>query len=431
MKALTVEQVKGQRRAFKSVGWKTPNAGECRCQFYALDESGKPLVVTLQPALPTFYSPGCDVVFSREPFPEAVCMEISPCRLLPPPCYQSQAEFETQVMCLAKVDPWPWVYWETHRQVMILEPSDDGALQQLLDEWLTAMRKAYSREVTALRGEIELLKHGSPEKLKLKSEAERRKRLGSAKRDLRLIESENPIDGVPCKGRLKLTLADVKRGCEGIRDTWLHKEWADKNGEDLAAMARERITFRRWLETHTGTPAIIHDMRIRERRQGISPPSFGVRYNQNPQFQEAAAKVRFRVRFADGPGTVVYLAECELREDLTAPELDEVGKLNALTQPTPAADLHGLRCSPNYRQLFWTENGNDQRANLTKTQAAAFSALLHAAGRTLAREEWRQAIYGDSPPADFRPDKTFHYGDGRKVWKRFVCVEGCRYRLGV
>jgi hypothetical protein len=102
-------------------------------------------------------------------------------------------------------------------------------------------------------------------------------------------------------------------------------------------------------------------------------------------------------------------------------------------QPKPAsikaANLVDLRHSPNYRQLFWTEGRKKEQANLTKLQASGFSALHHADAFILAREEWQQAIYGDSPPSDFRPDKIFAYGDGRKVWNRFIRVDGDRYQL--
>ena len=290
---------------------------------------------------------------------------------------------------------------------MILQPSDDGPLQQLLDKWLTAMRKAYNREAKKWRDEIARLKTGTPETLKLASEAERRQRIENATSELNLIESKNPIDGVPCKGRLNLTLAKVKRGCEGIRDAWLHEQWAKKNGEDLVKMAGERRVFRRWLETHTGTPANVLDFNTRQIRQEIAPPSFGKDNERNPPFQEARAKVRFRARFADNAETVVYLAECELREELTAPELDEA---KAATRPAEAAALAGLRWSPNFRQVFWNEQGKEQQANLTRMQATAFAALFNAEGRILAREEWQQEIYGDSPPAIFAQTNSFVTG---------------------
>lgn len=96
MKPLKLELAKGSCQELQSIGWKTPTESDCRRHFYALDHAGKPVVVTPKPAMPDFYDPLCQAraVFSCEPFPEAVCVEISPCRLLPPPCYQSREDFE-------------------------------------------------------------------------------------------------------------------------------------------------------------------------------------------------------------------------------------------------------------------------------------------------------------------------------------------------
>jgi hypothetical protein len=80
-------------------------------------------------------------------------------------------------------------------------------------------------------------------------------------------------------------------------------------------------------------------------RQGIAPPHFGEKYENNPQFLEACAQVRYRARFADNANTVVDLADSELREELTALELDEVAKLTGTSSqqtqsaPQPAAAL--------------------------------------------------------------------------------------------
>jgi hypothetical protein len=432
MKPLTIELTKGNKRQFQSIGWKTPGADDCRRHFFARDQDSKPLVVTPKPAMPEFLVPGSGVVFSREPFPEAVCVEISPCRLLAPPCYQSAEDFENQRPCHRTFEPWKWIYLQTHNQALILESEDDGPLQERLDKWLAAMRAAYEHESHVLHAEIERQKTKPLAELGYENEEQRKKHVLELQAVLEnIVESETPIDNAICKGRLKLTLADVKRGYEGIRDAWLQEDWARKKGEDLDLMFRERLFFLKWLQTHTGTPANISDLTTRERRHGISPPGFGEKYEQDPRFLEACAQVRYRARFADNANTVVYLADCELREELTAPELDELAKLKAVTQPIQAADSVNLRPSSNYRQLFWIENGKGEQANLTRKQASAFSALHQAHGFVLAREEWRQEIYGDAPPSDFRPDKIFAYRDGRKVWNRFIRVDGDRYRLAI
>ena len=127
----------------------------------------------------------------------------------------------------------------------------------------------------------------------------------------------------------------------------MHEDWANKNGEDLGVMARERRAFRRWLETHPRPPANIIDATTRpsQLRQGIEPPRFGKKYEQDPRFLEACASVRYRARFADNAETVVYLGDCELREEPAAEERDEAAKLTGTsnqqaqdaTQPTASA----------------------------------------------------------------------------------------------
>jgi hypothetical protein len=343
MKSLTIELTKGATRQLQSIGWKTPSADDCRRHFFALDRDGKVLVVTPKPAMPRFLVPGNSVVFLREPFPEAVCVEISPCRLLVPPCYQTQEELDGVFPGLHTFDPWQWVYWKTHRQFLILEPADDGVLQKRLDKWLAAMRAAYEHESHVLRAEFERQQTKPLTELGYENEEQRKKHVLELQAVLEnIVESETPIDNAICKGRLKLTLADVKRGCEGIRDAWLHEDWAKKSGEDLGAMLRERLFFFKWLETHTGTPANIIDATSRPttQRHGIAPPGFGEKYEQDPRFLEACASVRFRARFADNAGSVVYLENCEIREELTAQERNEVAQLTTLAAAPVANPWH-------------------------------------------------------------------------------------------
>lgn len=342
MKPLTIELKKGAPRPFRSVAWKRAKPDDCRRELYALDPTGKPVVVTPKPALPDFYDPlrQAKAVFSCEPFPAAVCVEIAPCRLLAPPCYRTKEELDGAFPCLRDFDPWQWVYWQAHREFLILEPADDGPLQERLDKWLAAMRAAYEHEQKTVRAEIERQTTKPLAELGYENEEQRNKRVSELQAYLvNIVESETPIDNVMCKGRLKWTLEDIKNGHEGIRDAWMHEDWAKKNGWDLGIMRRERRVFRRWLETHTGTPANIIDAtrRVSDPNEpsksrptaypGIAPPSFGERYEQDPRFLEACASVRYRARIADNANTVVYLADCEPREELTAEELDEVAKL--------------------------------------------------------------------------------------------------------
>jgi hypothetical protein len=138
MKPLTIELTKGSARQFQSIGWKTPKGTDCRRQFFALDQNGKPLIVTPKPAIPRYYVPGSPAIFSGEPFPEAVCVEISPCRLLAPPCYESAEDFENQRPYHRTFEPWKEIYLQTHNQALVLEPADDERLQERLDKWLPA-----------------------------------------------------------------------------------------------------------------------------------------------------------------------------------------------------------------------------------------------------------------------------------------------------
>jgi hypothetical protein len=434
MKPLAIELTKGEKRQLQSVGWKTPKENEYRRQFFATTQDNKPLVVTLKVAMPDFYDPlhRAKAVFSCDPLPEAVCVEISHCRLLPPPCFASRKDYRRQLPGRFMLEPWKWIYRRTHRQVLIAKPSDDGPLQEQLNRWREEMRVACEHESKAVRAEIERQMTRPLSELGYEKEEQRNKCVSELQTYLvNFLESETPIDGVICKGRLKWTLEDIKRGHEGIRDAWMHKDWANKNGWNLRVMRRERILHRRWLETHTGTLTNIIDATVRPShlQHCIAPPNFGERYEQDPSFLEACASARFRSRFADNANTVVYLADCELREELTDDERTEFKRLQAISPPGHPLESVKFQHSPNYRQLFWTDNGKQEEAVLTKTQAAAFSALHNAIGFILAREEWQQEIYGDEPLRDFRPDKVFDYKDGRKVWDRFFHVEGDRYRL--
>jgi hypothetical protein len=193
--------------------------------------------------MPDYYDPArrAKAVFSCEPFPEAVCVEISPCRLVAPPCYQSREEFESQRDVRFSLEPWQWIYSQTHNQVLILESSDDGPLQERLDKWLAAMRAAYKQEATLWRDRITWERTATLQELGFDTEELRANRLRELQAQLDMVESENPIEGMPCKGRLKLTLDDVKRGHEGIRDAWMHEDWANKNDEDLGVMFSEHL----------------------------------------------------------------------------------------------------------------------------------------------------------------------------------------------
>jgi hypothetical protein len=65
----------------------------------------------------------------------------------------------------------------------------------------------------------------------------------------------------------------------------------------------------------------------------VAPPDFGERDESNPQFLVACARVRYRARFADNAGTVVYLADCEVNEEPAVTELDEIERLLGIDDP--------------------------------------------------------------------------------------------------
>ena len=341
MKPLTIELVKGQRRSVQSIGWKEPGEGRLRLQCYLLGEAGKPLVLSMGPAVPRFWVPGREVVASKELFPEAVCIEITPCRLLPPPCFGSQADFERQRAVGFLLDPWRAFYWATHGEVLIPGTEHDQLLQGALDKFLDAKRNAYEAERRLCRAEEERLTKGTLNELLLTSEEERQGLLEEIRERLGTLESDSRTGGhpdlVPCAGWLRLTLDDVRQGVTGIRDALLQQEWATLNGEDLAAMRRERRNFRDWLMKHTGTRSILLNGQTNRSSEGIAVPDLEGDYESNGQFQEACANVRYRARFADSKDTVVYLAVVEpLREELSAGELVEVAKLTGTWLKDPA-----------------------------------------------------------------------------------------------
>lgn len=342
MKPLTIELIRGEKRQFQSLGWKTPKHNDCRRQFFALNQAGKPVLVTPQVAIPEFYGPykNSPAVFNGEPYPESVCVEVSPCRLLAPPCFDSAEDYVKQREDYLGFEEWKRVYIKSHNQILALKPEYDGLLQEVMDKWLAEMRSAYEHQVASLRPKIEAAEKASLAELGFNDEKQRENGLNELRHHLNMLESETPIDGVPCKGHLKLTLADVKAGREGIRDSWLQQEWAKTNGEDLKTMFRERRLFHDWLKSRTGTAANILNLTARTQGPGVLPTDFGDRYERNGQFLEACARVRYRARFADNVGTVVFLADCEVREELTNEEIDEAMRLAKIASPLEPLAWH-------------------------------------------------------------------------------------------
>src|SRR5260370_36256119 len=146
-----------------------------------------------------------------------------------PPSYNSQEEYNEQSVCEFMFDSALAVNRQAHEEYLILESADDGPLQERLDKWLAAMRAEYDRDAGNWRRELERRKTVPLQQLKIASEEERSKLVKEAEEQLAIVDPESPIDGVPCRSRLKLTLEDVKGGAEGIRDAFMHEVWAKKN----------------------------------------------------------------------------------------------------------------------------------------------------------------------------------------------------------
>lgn len=191
-----------------------------------------------------------------------------------------------------------------------------------------------------------------------------------------------PIGGVPCKGRLKLTLDDLT---------------------------------------------------TRERRQGIAPPSFGERHDQDQKLQVACAMVRYRARFADNTGTVVFLSDCESpREELDAAELDEVAKLRG--QPVSAIATIQQAATELSRQI----DGDTKRGAATLTEASNGARSQH--GRRCAQRQKFETLDDDLrfAPVRWREPLVKPEVDPSvfiaRLWRGQgvspVCDHVCRIRMG-
>jgi hypothetical protein len=274
---------------FDFIAWK-----DDRQSFYARPRNGKPRVVKLIPNLPP------DAVSTGYPFPECAPVEIKPCCLLPPPCRESEEEWETVLP-----DNWEAVYLKTHGRGLHLTREDDKELRARMAAYKKAKRAEYERDRKA---------------------AQRIKEPIKREREIEEIEREynaplHTFEGLDFAGSLNMTLGMVKRGFEGIRDTYLVEWWAKHEGIDLNAMWRDRTEFRKWIEAHAGLPAIIHDMRMEDKRRGLVSPGF--HGDNDPRFMELCAAIRFRVDFSDG--TAVYLKDCPPpRKELRAEEWKEL-----------------------------------------------------------------------------------------------------------
>jgi hypothetical protein len=282
-------------------------------------------------------------VLIGQAFPDTICAEVSPCRLLAPPCFQSQAQLDAQLLFQLKDDRWKQAYVQTHNQVLLLQDSPHEDLRKKLDSWLLDVGIAYQHIKELLCAKVRQAETCSLQDLGFDTEERRTNHLLELQSQLEILESESPIDGIPCRGWLKLNIEDVKKGRAGLLDLWMNQDWAGRNGWDLESMHRERLAFRRWLEAYTGTEASIIDATSHPgpKRHGLAPPDLGEELECDPYFLEACALVRFRARFADSASTVVYLSNCEVREELTTRELAEVARLQS--RPDTGFEMQAAR----------------------------------------------------------------------------------------
>lgn len=284
-------------------------------------------MLSLRLAIPRFYIPGAAVSLVASAFPEVLCDSIEPCRLLAPPCYDSMEEFEAVLRTLPLLDPWAFLYWETHQEVLTPEASDDVDLQARLESWLARLKPQQLREQRFWRMELARLQRGSLPELGMSSEGEREERVKEAAEQVALRESIDRIDGIPTAGWLTLTLEEVRCGVGGLRDPVMIERWARKNGLDLNDMARERADFAKWLARQTGTPCSVIEGDTGCRAERIRSPNLCGLRRESPQFLEACARVRYRARFPDAQDTTLYLEACEVRKCNAVEELREAVQL--------------------------------------------------------------------------------------------------------
>jgi hypothetical protein len=295
MKTLTLRLVGGIEQRVDCLGWKKPVAGERRRHLFVRDQSGKPVLLEPKPALPQFLDPLMrqTAEFRVEPFPEAVCADIRPCRLLPPPCFESVDEFRRRFSAFEqpsalrlKGRPWQWVYWKTHEEREVFLSVTDP-----LPPTVEKQRAALEHELVPL---------------------------------WQAMEKADEAQRLVLQGRWNALLNDW----EPVRDAYLVERWAARTGADLDAMRLERAVFHAWLQSHVGAAVLLSG--AGRRTPVLMPPDFGDRYEQNPRFLEACASVRYRAKFADNVASVVYLADCEVRSEPNAEEIAEFCALAAI-----------------------------------------------------------------------------------------------------
>lgn len=303
MKKVEIQTEHGdQIKSRDFIAWK-----DDRRSFYARPYNGKPRVISMTPPLPS------NAVWIKYPFPECAPVKIAYCYLLAPPCRESETDWKRLIP-----EEWEYIYHKTHEQGLHLNREDEKELAKRLDVYKKAARSEYESE---------------------KGTAKRIKDPEERSRQFEAIEHEYnaPVEiiyGLENAGKLNMTLGMAKHNFEGIRDAYLIEVWAKDKGINLGEMWHNRANFMQWIKSHAGLPAVIHDMRIKVKRNGCVPVDF--HGDDDPRFKTLCAGVRFRVEFENGD--IAFLNDCRTRTELRAEELRELKREHGFETPKEKRD---------------------------------------------------------------------------------------------
>jgi len=270
--------------------------------FYVQPQDGAPQKVVLVPSVID------GVEWTQPPFPQdRAPLKIEPCYLLPPPIY---ASIEDQSQSL---DPEPWerAWWKAHGSTTLcLTDEDDEPLTELLEKHKTKAAIDYDRKKEQL--------------------AESNFTAKEKQRELEIIEREyngplHEFEEMEFSGILNMSLGMVKCGCGGIRDSYLLQWWAKEKKIGLETMAKQRMEFMRYLQSHAGKWVVNTDIRGGWKETAKCVVPLKLSGEEDPEFKTLCASVKYRVEF--GGGTVAYLADRNVVKKLSPVELEKLARL--------------------------------------------------------------------------------------------------------
>ena len=335
---LIVREWKKPELKWELHGWKADTSSA-----YIIDERGQPQVLEL--VLPPEFN-GHDR--RTPPFPQFPPAELAEIRLVPPPCRVDQAEAHAlRVRASESTDGngtviptsgWNPSRWELVRlsydkEVLILRPEDDKALEELLTKFKEEKRREYAERKREIHDLSERLRHGqlslgqeryyrhfAPSVTKVAS-------VGAAQANLHFLNQERiklEVDYTYPTGFLNWTL-DETRQKPHIRDPYLQSKWATEHGLDLRAMAIQRRQVAIWsglddlLETRNKALNKLFGPQFEARQ-----PSPVTLASSIADELKLGASIRFRVTFSND-GRDVWLTSFRLRR----PEPYEVSEFGA------------------------------------------------------------------------------------------------------